>query len=113
MILVVGGSHHFHIYITLVVIGGLGSKAMFNPSDGLSVDIDNTFLGGIAIPWSPVVKNCPNFNQNFDRIVKQAANATTTGTRISRINYGAKCKLAALLVAPDRSITLLQEKKNL
>ena len=90
----------------------LGSKAMFNPSDGLSVDIDNTFLGGITIPWSPVVKNCPNFNQNFGRIVKQAANATTTGTRISRINYGAKCKLAALLVAPDRFITLLQEKKN-
>lgn len=77
------------------------------------MDIDNTFLGGIAIPWNLVVKNCPNFYQNFDLIVKQAANATTTGTRIRRINYGAKCALAVLLVAPDCFITLLPEKKNL
>jgi hypothetical protein len=89
----------------------LGSKAMFNPSDGLSIDNDNTFLGGIAIPWSPVVKNCPIFNQNFDRIVKQAANATTTGTRISRINYGAKRKSAALLVAPEHLLLYYKKRK--
>ena len=94
----------------------LGSKAMFNPSDCLRADTDNTFIGGVTLPWNPVVKNCPNFNQNFDFLVKQAtsaADATTTGTMISRIEYGEKCDLAALLLTPDRFIDLLQEKKKL
>ena len=68
---------HYHKFHEIKFLGTgysfgkawLGSKAMFNPSDCLSVDIDYTFLGGIAIPWNPVVKNCLNFIQNFDRIV--------------------------------------------